>query len=171
MGSHLAFRSQPRSGRLSTHPSKQSPAVEVMGLRFRDRIQKSERPVGFRWLRGSAVIRKLADSFSDSNPGVPAHRPIVSFGLSQEVSSRVPAFKLMPLDACAALQTEDAGFPAPAVANYCERLQSAGSQTECAFGMPRLMPKALPDCRWHSLQWHTARPTGLLVTSYLTYPH
>jgi hypothetical protein len=39
------------------------------------------------------------------------------------------------------------------------------------LAMARLIPNALPDCRWHSMQWHTARPNGSPSTRYLTRPH
>src|SRR6202161_2257550 len=35
----------------------------------------------------------------------------------------------------------------------------------------RLIPNALPDWRWHPVQWHTARPNGDPSTRYLTRPH
>jgi hypothetical protein len=33
------------------------------------------------------------------------------------------------------------------------------------------MPKALPDWRWHSLQWQAATRIGSVVNTYRTEPH
>ena len=44
-----------------------------------------------------------------------------------------------------------------------ERVKSRSSpesSVKSSLRTTRLIPKALPDCRWHSRQWHTASASG-----------
>jgi hypothetical protein len=50
-------------------------------------------------------------------------------------------------------------------------LSSPCSTRTASRGMTMLIPKALPDCRWHSPQWQTLTAIGSAVSSYRTAPH
>jgi hypothetical protein len=59
------------------------------------------------------------------------------------------------IDARAALGAKEAFNLPSAVGRSHEPFGGARNQAKVPSWTTRLIPNALPDCRWHSLQWHT----------------